>query len=297
MTFTDENTDRPFTRAEEFRDVLADACADDSFADSGLICPDADLDFGADDLGLCDAFDVVEEMRGELRNLRYVWRDDDGTRVTLVADSGEMLTLSYTVIERRHRFGRTRAAGAGWEVAAFGADGFPVPVGVAKPGATPAMTKTVTTADEVRKTVARMVAGWVSDEMRRMRARRRAQMGRLTENNRAKAIAWLEDIHRALESGDRESHRGDLDGYHWLDGFDEPEVAYAVVRYRMNGRDVLRVMWLDLTDLADLGAGEADLKACRVASAEAAEFIGDDGVRAIIEWDDENSTPADWTAA
>ncbi|MBP2331863.1 hypothetical protein [Corynebacterium freneyi] len=285
MTFTNETNDRLFTRAGALRDMLADACGDDSFADSGLICPDADLDFRPDDFGVADAFDVVDEMRPELPNLRSLWRDDDGTRVTLLAETGETLRLSYTVIELGHRSGRTRAGGAGWAIEAFGADGSPVPVGVSKLGSAAAMTKTVKTAEGLRKTVARMFAGWVTDEMRRARTRKRDQLKRLTEKNRAKAIAWLEDLHWALASGDRESHRGDLDGYHWLDGFDEPELAYAVVRYRINGRDVLRVMWLDLTCLGD---GAEDLKGCRVDSSDAAEFIGDAGVRAILDWDDEN---------
>ncbi len=294
MTFTDENNDRLFTGAGACRDVLADACADAEFADSGLICPDADLDFRPGDLGPCDAFDVVDDMRGELTNLRRVRCDDDRTRVTLVADTGETLRLSYTVIELGHRSGRTRAGGDGWAIEAFHADGIPVPVGMAKRGSVPAMTKTVKTADGLRKTVTRMFAGWVSDETRRARNRTRGQMVRLTEKNRLKAIAWLEELHRALESGDREAHRGDLDGYHWLDGFDVPELGYAVVRYRVGGRDVLAAMWLDLTSVED---PVAELKNCRVDSLEAADVIGADGARAILEWDDENRTPADWTAA
>lgn len=302
MTFTNENNDRTddhlFTSATARDGVLANACADgirDGIIDGGgLICADADLDFRADELGLCDAYDVVDEMRGELTNLMDVWRDDDGTRVTLVADGGEMLVLSYAVIDKGHRPGRTRAGGAGWDVAAFDAGGFPTPVGVAKEGREPRMTKTVTTADGLRKTVARMFAGWVSDEMRRARVRMRGQMTRLTEKNRAKAIAWLEELHGALESGDRESHRGDLDGSEWLHGFDDPELAYAVARYREGGKDVLRVLWLDLTSVDDVAV---DLKKCRVESMDAAEVIGADGVRAIHEWDDEDVTPADWTAA
>ena len=69
-------------------------------AGGGLICPDADLDFHPDELGLFDAFDVIDEMRDDLPNLKHVWRDDDGTRVTLVAETGEMLVASYAVIER-----------------------------------------------------------------------------------------------------------------------------------------------------------------------------------------------------
>lgn len=302
MTFTNENNDRTddhlFTSATARDGVLANACADGIrdgiIDDGGLICADADLDFRADELGLCDAYDVVDEMCGELTNLMDVWRDDDGTRVTLVADGGEMLVLSYAVIDKGHRSGRTRARGAGWDVAAFDAGGFPTPVGVAKQGGSPRMTKTVTTADGLRKTVARMFAGWVSDEMRRARVRMRGQMTRLTEKNRAKAIAWLEELHGALESGDRESHRGDLDGSEWLHGFDDPELAYAVARYREGGKDVLRVLWLDLNSVDDVAV---DLKKCRVESMDAAEVIGADGVRAIHEWDDEDVTPADWTAA
>ena len=299
MTFTNETTDHLFTAPNALRGVLADACAGDAdpggtAAGGGLICPDADLDFHPDELGLFDAFDVIDEMRDDLPNLKHVWRDDDGTRVTLVAETGEMLVASYTVIELGHRSGGTRAGGAAWDVAAFGAGGFPVPVGVAKRGFEPAMTKTAKTAEGLRKIVARMFAGWVSDETRRARDRKREQMKRLTEKNRAKAIAWLEGLHGALEMGDRESHRGDLDGHHWLDGFDDPELAYAVVRYRESGRDVLRVMWLDLTSVDD---AVADLKECRVESIEAADLIGDEAVWQILTWDDENRTPADWTAA
>ena len=238
MTFTNETIDHLFTAPGALRGVLADACAGDAdpggtSAGGGLICPDADLDFHPDELGLFDAFDVIDEMRDALPNLKHAWRDDDGTRVTLVAETGEMLVASYTVIELGHRSGTTRD-------------------------------------------------------------RKREQMKRLTEKNRAKAIAWLEGLHGALEMGDRESHRGDLDGHHWLDGFDDPELAYAVVRYRESGRDVLRVMWLDLTSVDD---AVADLKECRVESIEAADLIGDEAVWQILTWDDENRTPADWTAA
>lgn len=58
------------------------------------------------------AFDVIDVMRDDLPNLKHVWRDDDGTRVTLVAETGEMLVASYTVIELEHRSGTTRAGSA-----------------------------------------------------------------------------------------------------------------------------------------------------------------------------------------
>ena len=56
--------------AIETRDgVLANACADGIrdgiIDDGGLISPDADLDFRADELGLCDAYDVVDDDGAE----------------------------------------------------------------------------------------------------------------------------------------------------------------------------------------------------------------------------------------
>ena len=57
---------------------------------------------------------------------------------------------------------------------------------------------------------------------------------------------------------------------------------------------MLRVMWLDLTSVDD---AVADLKEGRVESIEAADLIGDEAVWQILTWDDENRTPADWTAA
>ena len=76
MTFTNETIDHLFTAPGALRGVLADACAGDAdpggtSAGGGLICPDADLDFHPDELGLFDAFDVIDEMRDALPNLKH----------------------------------------------------------------------------------------------------------------------------------------------------------------------------------------------------------------------------------